>query len=180
MVKINKKASFKQCFLLKALLRKPIDKTHFYLNRYKYPQQVFDKKLTLSQFCTQSNYQNVCRNEYSGMAIVFCNHKVLVLETKHNEFVFPKGHIEEGETCQITACREMKEETCADVITVEPIALYSISTYGLLCYAEIEELGDMIDSEIEKVDFFDDIPANLTYPDSHALFFDTVKKAKVL
>lgn len=90
---------------------KNVDKTHFYLNRYKYPEQVYDKKLTLSQFCTQHNYNKLCRNEYSGMAIVFCNNKVLVLETKHNEFVFPKGHIEDGETSLDAAIRECYEES---------------------------------------------------------------------
>ena len=105
---------------------------------------------------------------------------VFVKHKERDTWEIPGGHIEEGEAWQVTACREMKEETGADVITVEPIALYSISTYGLLCYAEIEELGDMIDSEIGRVEFFDDIPDNLTYPDSHKLFFDTVKEYKGL
>ena len=74
----------------------------------------------------------------------------------------------------------IKEETGADIITAEPICLYSISSYGLLCYCEIEKLGDMIDSEIEKVEFFDDIPENLTYPDTHALLFKTAKEYKRL
>ena len=115
----------------------------------------------------------VCVSRYRGKW-VFVKHK------ERDTWEIPGGHIEEGESWQVTACREMKEETGADVITVEPIALYSISTYGLLCYAEIEELGDMIESEIEKVEFFDDIPENLTYADSHTLFFNTVKKFKGL
>ena len=45
---------------------------------------------------------------------------------------------------------------------------------------EFADRMTMTGTKVEKVDFFDDIPANLTYPDSHALFFDTVKKAKGL
>ena len=115
----------------------------------------------------------VCVSRYRGKW-VFVKHK------DRDTWEIPGGHIEKGESWQVTACREMKEETGADVITVEPIALYSISTYGLLCYAEIEELGDMIESEIEKVEFFNDLPENLTYADSHTLFFNTVKKYKGL
>ena len=67
--------------------------------------------MTLHEFCTQTNYNLLERNEYSGMAIVFCNRKVLILETKHNEFVFPKGHIEDGESSFDAAIRECKEES---------------------------------------------------------------------
>ena len=67
--------------------------------------------MTLHEFCTQHNYIHKCRNEYSGMAIVFCNKKVLILETKHNEYVFPKGHIENGETSLDAAIRECREES---------------------------------------------------------------------
>lgn len=115
----------------------------------------------------------VCVARYNGKW-AFVKHK------ERDTWEIPGGHIEPGETWQETACREMKEETGADIITAEPICLYSISSYGLLCYCEIEKLGDMIDSEIEKVEFFDDIPENLTYPDTHALLFKTAKEYKRL
>lgn len=88
-----------------------IDKSYFYFNKYDYPEPVYKDEMTLHEFCTQNNYDNETRNEYSGMAIVFCNNKVLILETKHNEFVFPKGHIEDGETSLDAAIRECREES---------------------------------------------------------------------
>lgn len=94
---------------------KNIDKSYFYFNKYPYPKPVYDGEMTLHEFCTQANYNLLERNEYSGMAIVFCNRKVLILETKHNEFVFPKGHIEDGESSFDAAIRECKEESGVDL-----------------------------------------------------------------
>src|SRR5574344_1385148 len=53
------------------------------------------------------------------MSIVFCQGKVLVLETKHNEFVFPKGHIEEGETSKDASIRECEEESGVSLINAK-------------------------------------------------------------
>lgn len=73
----------------------------------------------------------------------------------------------------------MFEETGAIDVKIEPVCLYSISSYGIICYAEILKLGDLPESEIECVQLFDDVPENLTYPDAHKLFFDTVKEYMV-
>ena len=92
-----------------------IDKTNFYLNKYNYPKGVFLNKTNLVDFCTSRDYNGSFRAEFSGMAIVFCKDKVLVLETKHNEFVFPKGHIETGESSKDAAIRECIEESGVDL-----------------------------------------------------------------
>lgn len=88
-----------------------IDKSKFYLNKYQYPKSVYDGKETLQKFCTNRKYLSTHRTEFSGMSIVFCKGKVLVLETKHNEFVFPKGHIENGENSKDASIRECLEES---------------------------------------------------------------------
>ena len=92
-----------------------VDKTKFFLAKYDYPAPVLKKKMSLQEFCNGRDYLDTHRLEYSGMAIVFCQHKVLVLETKHNEYVFPKGHIEEGETSKDAAIRECQEESGVDI-----------------------------------------------------------------
>ena len=61
-------------------------------------------------------------------------------------------------------------------VEIEPICLYSISSYGLLCYANIKKIDSLPNYEMEKIGLFDDIPDNLTYPDTYHLFFDMVKK----
>lgn len=94
---------------------KDVDKTKFFLAHYKLPIPVYKNQKTLREFCNGRDYLNTHRLEYSGMAIVFCQEKVLILETKHNEFVFPKGHIEEGETSKDAAIRECHEESGVDI-----------------------------------------------------------------
>lgn len=52
--------------------------------------------------------------------------KILVLyQEKYNDFSFPKGHIEAGETLQECAVRETKEETGLDVRL-----LFALPTYN--------------------------------------------------
>ena len=88
-----------------------IDKTKFFLTSYSLPNPVFKQEKSLREFCAHRKYLNTHRIEHSGMAIVFCKGKVLLLETKHKEFVFPKGHIEKGETSKDASIRECLEES---------------------------------------------------------------------
>ena len=96
-------------------LHGPVDKTKFYLNKYLYPKQVYLKKLNLIDYCKNREYLGSYRIEFSGMAIVFYKDKTLVLETKHNEKVFPKGHIEYGESSKDASIRECLEESGVDL-----------------------------------------------------------------
>ncbi|HOP66062.1 MAG TPA: NUDIX domain-containing protein [Bacilli bacterium] len=100
---------------------------------------------------------------------IFCKHK------ERNTWEIPGGHIEEGETWLEVAKRELYEEIGATKMNIRPVFLYSISKYAILCYAEIEELTDLPDFEIEKIEFFDKLPKDLTYP-WHSNFYDKVQE----
>lgn len=115
----------------------------------------------------------------------------VVVVSKHNgKFVFcrqkgkdtweiPGGHIEPGEAWLTAAKREMYEETGATELEIEPICVYSISKPGLLCYAEIKSLEAIpSDFEVEEIGYFDDLPENLSYPDTHKMMFEKVKEVK--
>ena len=55
------------------------------------------------------------RKEYSAGGVVFKDKReVLLIKNPSNVWTFPKGHIENGETKEQTALREVKEETNID------------------------------------------------------------------
>ena len=110
----------------------------------------------------------ICVARYNNKWI-FCKHK------ERDTWEIPGGHIEDGEDWQVAAQRELLEETGATRATFTPVGLYKISKHGLVCFAEVESLGDLPESEIEKIDFFDNIPTNLTYPDTHILLWNMVQ-----
>ena len=113
--------------------------------------------------------------------VCVCKYKnkwLLSFNKKRNGWELPGGHIEEGETWQEAVKRELFEETGAIDFKVEPICVYSISSYALLCYAEIKSLEHLPDFEISKIELFDNLPENLTFKDTHTILFEKVKKEK--
>lgn len=69
----------------------------------------------------------------------------------------------------------MYEETGAIKFEITPVCAYSVTgknrvnttgeeTYGMLYFADIEEFEQELHSEMEKVEFFEEMPDNLTYP----------------
>lgn len=119
--------------------------------------------------CDESEYTIVvCVSKYQDKYVFSYN-------KKRNGWEIPGGHIEEGESWQEGAKREMYEETGATKIKLIPVCVYKIHNYGLLCYCEIEELGKLPEEyEMEKILLADNLPENLTFPESSTLFFNTV------
>ncbi|MBP5792083.1 MAG: NUDIX domain-containing protein [Spirochaetaceae bacterium] len=99
---------------------------------------------------------------------VYCKHK------KRDTWEIPGGHREKGEEILCSAKRELKEETGAEDFSIRPIAVYSVTignktNYGKLFYAEVKTINQNLEHEIEKIQLFDDIPENLTYPEIQPL-----------
>ena len=125
---------------------------------------------------TFSEIGSVDEKEYTRVVMVarykgkwiFCKHK------ERTTWELPGGHIEKGEDWLTAAKRELFEETGAVEADIKPVCVYKISTPGLLCFAEVKKFDKIPDFEIEKIEFFDDIPENLTYPDSHGKMFARV------
>lgn len=106
-----------------------------------------------------------------AVIIVRYNNKLIFVKHKQrNTWEIPGGHREDGETIENCAKRELVEETGAKDFNLIPLFIYSVEKdnvlldYGQVFLAETKTLGQLPESEIEKIEFFDELPDNLTYP----------------
>lgn len=87
----------------------------------------------------------------------------------------PGGHREANETILETAKRELCEETGAVQYDITPVCVYSVTgknrvnetgeeTFGMLYYADIKEFEKMLHSEMERIELFEELPTEWTYP----------------
>lgn len=101
---------------------------------------------------------------------VFCKHR------ERDTYEVPGGHREDGEPIDMTAKRELQEETGAVTFRIKPICVYSVTgvnsvntageeTFGMLYFADIISFEDVLAYEIEHIVLLDRLPTNWTYPD---------------
>ncbi len=95
---------------------------------------------------------------------VLCKHR------QRDTYECPGGRRESGEAILETARRELWEETGALRYSLEVCGVYSVTigdveTFGLLCFADIAAFGPLPAMEIERVEFFETLPQNWTYPE---------------
>ncbi|MDU7147639.1 MAG: NUDIX domain-containing protein [Clostridium sp.] len=96
----------------------------------------------------------------------------------------PAGHREIDEDINLTAKRELFEETGAKEFEILYMYDYSLEidgkkSYAALFFAEIYSLGDLPDFEIGEVKEFKDMPKNLTYPSIQPKLFEKIKEESI-
>lgn len=105
--------------------------------------------------------------KYAVIAAKYKDKWVFVKHRERDTLEISGGHREPGENIAQTAARELYEETGALKYSLRQLCSYRVNDNGMLFYAEIEELGVLPPSEIERVELLDEPPAELsewTYP----------------
>ncbi len=117
----------------------------------------------------------------------FCEGKwILSRHKKRSTWETQGGHIEQDETPLECARRELFEESGIRDAEIYPVCDYwGFNTYacsnGMVFLAVVRSLGALPESEMQEIAFFDELPANLTYPHtSPKLYAEAAKLLKSL
>lgn len=108
------------------------------------------------------------------------NSWVFVRHMDRNTWEIPGGTREPSEQILETANRELYEETGALSAALFPVCIYAVrratsgASYGLLCYADIHQLGELPDYEIDEIQLCDAPPNALTYPEIQPHLFQRI------
>ncbi len=130
------------------------------------------------------NFYESAKDELFKFAVIVAKHNGKWVFCKHknrNTYECPGGHREENESICDTAKRELWEETGAIKYHIEPICVYAVEedkkeTFGMLYFAEIFEFEKLPTLEIERIEFFNDLPNKWTYPFIQPLLMEQVLK----
>ena len=114
---------------------------------------------------------------------VLCQHK------KRSTWEVPGGHIEEGETPEEAARRELYEESGAQEFQLYPIGAYGVKQkreasglveedFGMLYLAKIFSFQPLPQNfEMKRVELFDTLPQEMTYPHIQPFLVEMVQQA---
>lgn len=118
-------------------------------------------------------YTVICAN-YKGKWIL-SKHK------KRNTWETQGGHIEPGETPLEAAKRELFEESGIRDADVYPVCDYwgfnpFRCSNGMVFLAVVHSIGELPESEMQEIGMFDELPDNLTYPQTSPVLYREAEK----
>ncbi|SCG82446.1 NUDIX hydrolase [Proteiniborus sp. DW1] len=127
---------------------------------------------------------NTIEDSKLQFAVIMARYEGKWIFVRHKErltWEIPGGHREKNESIDMTASRELIEETGARKFNIFPVCVYSvfkseIESYGQLFYSEVEYLGELPSSEIGEIKLSYTMPENLTYPLIQPCLFKKVEE----
>ncbi|MBY9080220.1 NUDIX domain-containing protein [Paenibacillus sp. HN-1] len=89
---------------------------------------------------------------------------LIIKNRKRGGWEIPGGRREPGETILETACRELHEETGALGFDIAPFGVFPFNdTYGMAFTAEVIEMGQLPEFEIEETRRVDELPDTFNF-----------------
>ncbi|MCK4990926.1 MAG: NUDIX domain-containing protein [Bacteroidales bacterium] len=118
---------------------------------------------------------------YVVMAARYRKEWIFVRHRDRKSWEMPAGHIEQGESADQAAVRELFEEAGVVRSSIVHICDYSVLVrekkgYGRLYGASVEELDPHLEHEIDELLFTADLPVALTYPEVQTILFKRAEK----
>ncbi|WMT39643.1 NUDIX domain-containing protein [Paenibacillus sp. D2_2] len=107
------------------------------------------------------------------------NQFIIINNTKRGGWEIPGGSREIGESVLYTASRELYEETGAVRFELTPFGIYQLNgSYGMVFFAEVEEMSTLPNFEIEEIKFEDDMPEGMNFGDLFYNLYDRWNERK--
>ena len=109
------------------------------------------------------------------------NKYLLSYHSGHQSWETQGGHIEENETPEQAARRELYEESGVKDAALIPVCDYYAydsegASNGRVYAAVIHEMGELPPHEMSRIEAFDALPENLTYPFVTPVLFEEARK----
>ena len=141
-------------------------------------------KKTFKDIKTYTLEENISDNEilYSVIISNYKWKKVYVQHKDRDTWEIPWWHRESWESILECAKRELFEETWAKDFKIEHIWYWSLvneewkKSFWAIFFADILSFWNKPNSEISKIDFFSELPENMTYPNVHTVLLEYTKK----
>ena len=121
------------------------------------------------------------RYKYTVICSSFRGKWILSRHKRRNTWETQGGHIEDGETPLECAKRELFEESGIRDADIYPVCDYwgfnsQACSNGMVFLAVVHSLGELPESEMKETKIFDELPAELTYPQTSPKLYAEAEK----